>query len=246
MKSSTNWKGKAQKEAFANWALALAACLIINFCELSCKVNCLVCGIVAQPEWVRGRKQLQLHTRSSCHGSHKLPLIVCQPEAQKHQQQQQQVLPTLVNYAPIKPNERARVSQGNWWVGELVNWWLCQQWQLQVEAEIIEKHAANNCLLRVLYDRPKTRFSFIRFLYCGERQRVRHKDVPHLLLRLLLLLCFVLLLDPTLQISIVFHCFLVDTLYLPNWIKWDLCSYVIELSAQVHSGIKYCRGLSSI
>lgn len=49
-----------------------------------------------------------------------------------------------------------------------------------------------------------------------------------------------------LQISIVFHCFLVDTLYLPNWIEWELCSYVIELSAQVHSGTKYCRGLSSI
>lgn len=109
-------KGLAQKEAFANWALALAACLIINFCELAGKVNCLLHNTTG----FEAAKQLQLRTRSSCHGSHQLPLIVCQPEAQKHQQQQQQqqqVLPTLVNYASIK-RDSTSPSQS----GELMSW----------------------------------------------------------------------------------------------------------------------------
>lgn len=142
---------------------------------------------------------------------------------------------------PLSAIQRARVSLGNWWVGELVNRWLCQQWQLQVEAEIIEKDAANNCLLRVLYDRPKSRFSFIRFLYCDARQRVRQTKTCHTSYSASCSSSTLCSSSVLLQhISIVFHCFLVDTLYLPNWIEWDLCSYVTELSGHIHSGKKYC------
>lgn len=131
--------------------------------------------------------------------------------------------------------------------GELMSWWtgesetiVCQQWQLQVgrRRSLRNTRQTNNCL-RVLYDRLKTRFSFIRFLYCDSptQRRDTPPTPPPAPSRGLY---------PTQQISIVFHCFLflVDTLYLTNWIKWELCNYAIELNRLAHSGTKYCRSES--